>query len=172
MVGLGDLPGGSFGSYSQAVSADGSTVVGFGNSVSGGEAFRWTFAEGMVGLGDFPGGSSFSVGNDVSADGSIVVGRGQSASGSTAFIWDETNGMRNLADVLANEFGLDLTGWDLREATGISDDGRTIVGYGFNPNDDLEAWVAVVPEPCSFVLAAFAFVSVCVVALRRRHNSH
>ena len=49
--GLGDLPGGLFNSQAYDVSADGSVVVGQGNSASGGEAFRWTSA-GMVGLGE------------------------------------------------------------------------------------------------------------------------
>jgi probable HAF family extracellular repeat protein len=38
------------------VSADGSVVVGYGNSDSGFQAFRWTEDAGMVGLGDLPGG--------------------------------------------------------------------------------------------------------------------
>ena len=53
---LGDLPGVNFLSDAQAVSADGSVVVG--GSSSGGtlEAFRWTEGGGMVGLGLLPGG--------------------------------------------------------------------------------------------------------------------
>ena len=42
MVGLGDLPGGSFHSAGYGVSADGATVVGHSQSASGAEAFRWT----------------------------------------------------------------------------------------------------------------------------------
>jgi hypothetical protein len=40
--------------------------------------------------------------------------------------------------------GLDLTGWTLKIAHGISDDGRVIVGEGNNPNGDTEAWIAVI----------------------------
>src|SRR5262245_39101254 len=48
---LGDLPGGSFDSRANAVSADGSVVVGFGDNAAGyQDAFRWTAAAGMVGL--------------------------------------------------------------------------------------------------------------------------
>src|SRR5215208_1276755 len=86
--GLGDLPGGTFQSYANAVSDDGSTVVGFSSSASssasGWEAFRWTSGGGMVGLGDLPGGTSYSQGSDVSADGSVVVGYGNSDSGTEA----------------------------------------------------------------------------------------
>ena len=55
MVGLGDLPGGTFISPAHGVSSDGSVVVGFSNSALGQEAFRWTSGGGMVGLGDLPG---------------------------------------------------------------------------------------------------------------------
>ncbi len=72
----------------------------------------------------------------VSADGSVVVGTGEYAS-SRAFIWDQSHGMRNLKEVLENDYGLDLTGWTLTRATGISADGLTIVGYGNNG-----AWIA------------------------------
>jgi probable HAF family extracellular repeat protein len=57
-TGLGDLPGGSFISLANGVSADGSVVVGRGASASGNEASRWTSGTGMVGLGDLPGGAS------------------------------------------------------------------------------------------------------------------
>ena len=67
--GLGDLPGGGFGSNAFGVSADGSIVVGVGSSAAGNQAFRWTAAGGMVGLGDLPGGNFDSRANGVSADG-------------------------------------------------------------------------------------------------------
>lgn len=110
------------------------------------EAFRWTSSGGMVGLGDLPGGSFNSLAFGVSADGSVVVGRSLTASGFEAFIWDETNGMQRLADVLTDA-GLDLTGWTLEQATGVSADGKTLVGVGTNPSGDDEAWVASLQVP-------------------------
>ena len=50
---LGNLPGGN-GSVASAVSADGSTVVGYSTydfGLNGIEAFRWTSAGGMVSFG-------------------------------------------------------------------------------------------------------------------------
>ena len=148
MVGLGDLPGGIFDSVAYAVSGDGSVVVGQGVSASGDEAFRWKSTGGMVGLGDFPGGTFRSRAYGVSADGSVVVGYGEIDFGTSlrAFIWDALDGMRNLQDVLVNDYGLDLTGWTLRRAAGVSPDGLTIVGYGVNPSSDTEAWIATL-EP-------------------------
>ncbi len=39
----------------------------------------------------------------------------------------------NSKELLESEWGLDLTRWQLTHPLGISDDGRTIVGYGTNP---------------------------------------
>ena len=100
----------------------------------------------MVGLGDLPGGAFYSRAFGISADGSTVVGLGTTASGHEAFIWDAENGMREIHAVLTN-FGLDLTGWRLYEATGVSGNGRVIVGRGLNASGSSEAWIAVLPGP-------------------------
>ena len=146
MVGLGDLPGGAFSSHANGVSANGSTVVGISDSDSGTEAFLWTQEDGMVGLGDLPGGAFSSYANGVSANGSIVVGISSSDSVREAFIWDSTNGMRSLKEVLINEYGLDLTGWTLNAAYGVSGNGKRIVGVGKNPDGYDEAWIADIGE--------------------------
>ncbi|MGI9294501.1 MAG: thrombospondin type 3 repeat-containing protein [Pseudomonadales bacterium] len=145
MVGLGGLStSGSPTSFANAVSSDGTFVVGGSFSDQGPEAFLWSQANGMIGLGDLPGGNYSSEANDVSADGSIVVGRseGNSATGqSAAVIWDSANGMRDLKTLLQGE-GLNLGGWQLVEATGVSDDGTVIVGRGINTANQEEGWVA------------------------------
>ena len=69
------------------------------------------------------------------------------ASGLATFIWDATNGMRSLQDLLVNDLGLELTGWSLLEARGISADGRTIVGIGNNPAGNGEAWIVTIDGP-------------------------
>ncbi len=150
MQGLGVLTGGHL-SVALDVSANGETVVGFSDSDVGEQAFRWTPSGGMKGLGDGRY-KTFSVAFGVSADGGVVVGRFRSRWGDEAFIWDSTSGMRSLQDVLVVDYGLvdhglekDLLAgsWTLLEATGISDDGRVIVGYGLNPQGNTEAWRAV-----------------------------
>jgi len=103
----------------------------------------------MVGLGTLAGGSE-SAARAVSADGSVVVG--DSVGGAVpfrtveAFIWSESMGMRSVQSVLVDEFGLDLTGWSLTSAVGVSDDGLTLVGNGVNPDGSPEGWVAVLPS--------------------------
>lgn len=168
MIGLGDLPGGAEQSVALAVSADGQTVVGhsytYGNVP---EAFYWTEATGMVGLGDLPGGQVFSGASGVSGDGSIVVGISGISGGVTAFIWDALNGMRSLQDVLTLQYGFDLSGWDLEEVNGISEDGMTFIGSGTNPDGEYEAWIAHIPEPGSL----FLFLISGAYLVRRKRNN-
>ena len=129
----------------------------------GTEAFRWTAETGMLGLGVLSG-----TAHDVTADGTLIVGR---MSGSTEpFIWDASNGARNLQDVLARDFGLDLTGWVLRRVSAISDDGTVIVGEGVNPSGNSEAWMAIVPEPSTGGLAALGLLSLLRQVRRRLSN--
>jgi probable HAF family extracellular repeat protein len=166
MVGLGDLPGGSFWSNAQNVSADGSVVVGQSSGAYGYEAFRWTQGTGMIGLGSLPGGLFVSAATGVSADGSVIVGY---SVGGEVFVWNSTQGMRSLREILTNDYGLNLTGWTLTGTgtTRISADGLTIVGSGTNPSGNTEAWIArlnpqnnpSVPEPSSILgLGLFSLV--------------
>ncbi|MBU6413632.1 MAG: PEP-CTERM sorting domain-containing protein [Planctomycetes bacterium] len=141
-----------------AASADGSVIVGQSRSVAsgqGGEAFRWTADGGMQPLGDLPGGAFQSSAYACSADGNIIVGRasvqgncGPFGCGSVgqAFIWDAQNGMQNLTQILTFG-GIDLTGWRLEEARGVSANGRVIVGVGVNPQGLTEGWIADLGSP-------------------------
>jgi probable HAF family extracellular repeat protein len=126
-------PNGETNSRANAVSADGSVVVGQsdGASASGGfryQAFRWTPA-GMIGLGYLAPGMTFSDATDVSADGSVVVGTSAYASTSNAyqaFRWTRVGGMQALGD---------LPGGALTSgASAVSSDGSVIVGNSRSAN--------------------------------------
>lgn len=167
MVGLGCPYWRDCYSAAWAVSADGSVVVGHGHTFSGTEPFRWTSSGGMVTLGHLFG-EFVDYAGGVSADGSVVVGRGGVLYpgyefGFEAFIWDTTNGMREL-DVVLTDLGLDLAGWELREAWGVSADGRVVVGHGRNPSGQREAWIAALsaPEPSANLLAACALLTLAM----------
>lgn len=152
---LGDLSGGFSGGIAYAVNFDGSVIVGGSRSGESWpedeyEAFRWTAAGGMMPLGDLPTGDYSSEARAVSADGSIVVGLSSvhPSPRTAAFIWDATRGMRDLREVLINEYHLDLDGWELSTAQGISADGRTVVGRGRNPDGQPQAWIAHMVQNC------------------------
>jgi probable HAF family extracellular repeat protein len=168
MLGIGVIAGAETArSAARATSVDGSIIVGYSDTSLGlWEAFRWTQDGGMVGLGDLPGGTFESLAFGVSGDGSVVVGRGRTATGLSAFVWDPVNGIRELKTVL-EALGIDLTGWRLTAATAISTDGRAIVGYGTNPDGDVEGWIAMIPEPATGGLFGMGLV---VLAWLRRHT--
>jgi hypothetical protein len=136
-----------------AVSSDGSVVVGGldNHQTALFEAYRRTAESGTALLGTcLPNFHSRALA--VSGDGSIIVGYVQNNSGfdeQKAFIWDQGHGMRLLQDVLEEDYNFDLSGWKLEEAwaswkaTGISQDGSTIVGVALNAEGQREAWRAV-----------------------------
>jgi probable HAF family extracellular repeat protein len=109
-------------SHAYAMSADGSTIVGWTTSPHGYQAFRWTQAEGMVGLGFVRGRSdTFDDGSaayGVSADGSVIVGQsanGVYEEGGVPFRWTPATGMVPLTST----YGV---------AYGVTDDGSFVTG--------------------------------------------
>ncbi len=134
---LGDLPGGSFGSYPSGVSADGSTVVGYSVSGNGAEAFVWSAATGeMRPLGALPGEYYGSYATGVTADGSTVVGHSLSYNVQEAVTWTAATGeMRRLSGL--------PDGYMYGNATHVSADGSTIVGEIYSDNGyEVFVWTA------------------------------
>ena len=133
LTSLGFLPGGNT-SYAQGVSGDGSVVVGYSSHDFSGEdqAFRWTNGT-MKGLGFLQGGDQ-SYASAANADGSVVVGYGLNNNRMYRTVrWTRSGGMRAIDDLLIAA-GVNITDWQLNQATGVSADGTTIVGYGTDPN--------------------------------------
>ncbi len=152
IVSLGTLglEGGTAEAYSEAnaCSADGSIVVGVSAGTTDTMAFVWTSATGVMSpLGDFAGGAVDSNALACSADGRVIVGYGTSAAGQHAMIWTSRTGVQELQSKLTAA-GVNLAGWTLRQATGISSDGTMICGIGINPQGLSEAWIATLPLAC------------------------
>ena len=77
----------------------------------------------------------------ISADGkSILMNTGE---GPNRFpvICHGTGGGEALEAHLKYRYGIEITGWSLGAATGISPDGKTIIGQGTNPGGNQEAWI-------------------------------
>lgn len=138
---LPGLPDAVVASQASGISPDSSMIVGFLHQ----DAIKWTEREGIVSLGHFEG-AGWAHALDLSADGSLIVGYNSFDKGQVAFIWTQREGMQPLQDVLSDA-GVDLKGWALRYATGISDDGRTIVGWGHNPAGEPEAFIVRISQP-------------------------
>ena len=139
ITGLGFLPGGNI-SFATAVSPNGCVVVGTANDSSGYPAFRWDRQSGLVRLGHLPGKNTTHP-FGITYDGFVIVGSSfKNRNSGTAFIWDQKNGIRPLQNVLASDYGMEPAGWDLQAATGISYDGKVIVGWGKNPSGNQEAF--------------------------------
>ncbi|MCC7011657.1 MAG: hypothetical protein IT454_03760 [Planctomycetes bacterium] len=112
------FPGWGYQSRANGVSADGSVIVGKAN---GSRATRWSNGTGAY-LGSLdPSNPQFgsSEAYGVSPNGQYIVGN----SYYRAFLWDATNGMRSLGALGTPGFGNAGYAW------GVSDDGRTVVGW-------------------------------------------
>jgi len=122
---LGNISGGGFRTFPQAVSNDGQVVVGYGERIVAGRyqarAFRWTPSEGVQLIAPLPG-YDWSFAYDVSADGRVIVGESRSEEGGQAFRWTSAEGAVPLG------FLPGATEQFRSAAHGISADGSVIVG--------------------------------------------
>lgn len=105
---------GSTWASASAINADGTVIVGACDET----AARWVNGAAPTSLG-IPGSA-----RAVSANGSVIVG---TTSQGTAFIWQ---GTLSLLSETLTAAGANLTSWSLNEATGISGNGKVIVGTG------------------------------------------
>ncbi len=111
-------------------------------------AFRWTASLGMRDMGTTVG--PMSTAYDASADGLVIVGRSliTSSSGSErAFRWTSRRQVQDLRRELLDAGVRAVESWILISATGVSDDGTVVAGYGLNASRQWEPFRAVLPVP-------------------------
>jgi probable HAF family extracellular repeat protein len=145
---LGALPVLQSASVGKSVNNDGSVIVGasgVASATGSSHAFRWSPTEGMQDLGVLPGTTSSSA-SGVNGDGTVIVGTSFNwgTAESSAFLWTAAAGMIDLNTYLP-AYRVDLTGWQLTEATAVSPDGVVIVGNGIH-NGRVEGWIATLPH--------------------------
>jgi uncharacterized membrane protein len=151
-----------------SISRDGRIVAG----TQGLHALRWREGFGTQDLGTMPNAVALSV-TGMSGDGAVIVGSasvqppGQSTR-PVPFIWTEATGLMSFRTFLNNQ-GIDVGGWSFYELHEISEDGRTIVGFGVNPDSQFTGLIVTVnslPSPG----AAVVFAGAGLVGLNRRRR--
>lgn len=117
--------------YPNAVSADGSTIVGYGENAEGKlEAFRWTSKEGTAALGFLSSYTDASNAASVSGDGSMIVGISidEASQSGSAWFWTKGRGMQPIpmpVEVLGSN------------AIQITEDGKYVLGAYTTKTDEV-----------------------------------
>lgn len=131
----------------KAVSSDGAVIAGSVVNNSDSVPCLWVQGDGPR-LLDRVAGWNDSRTTAISGDGATVVGSGTGATSSGSFLWRQSLGAVDLRAYLAR-LGADLKGWGGLYPTGLSADGRTIVGSGTHAGHD-EVWVAHLAAPACY----------------------
>jgi probable HAF family extracellular repeat protein len=165
MVDLGTLPG-HIGSAALGTNINGSAIVGNSLSTSGFEAVIWRTFTGMQSLG-VPAGYIESSALGVDDAGNVAVGfvRQNNGGATQASMWTPATGMVDLNTYLP-AIGMNLTGWTLTRASGVSADGTTISGEGLY-NGEFRAWIIsglTIPAPGATIALGMG----ALVCTRRR----
>lgn len=130
-----------------SISADGAVVTGDCSPKHTAVAWRAGQPEELPNLVQFERAAGVSeAGTVIVGTSGMVVhtftgGKEQVVHQDSAVIWTQAEGIRKVEAVLVAA-GVDLGGWKLRSATGVSADGSVICGTGTNPDGKTEAWVA------------------------------
>lgn len=152
---LGTLAG-DVQSRANAISLDASTIVGTSESSAGIHAVRWTqgVLTELLPIDGVTGAEPLAL----SGNGEVIVGRATTSAGERAVMWEQGVPI-DLERYLAHA-GVDLTGWSLSAATGVSANGHQVVGFGVSPDGRIEAWTATVAPTPAAVWAGLSLLGV------------
>lgn len=146
-------PAGGINGEAQAVSADGNTIVG-GNYDFGSKAWIWRPNTGVLPLettapaSDAPASPAAYVALDVSDNGKVVVGFVRAGFDTRAWIWRRKQGRVIFLDDFIKQRGAIVPeGWSLSSAALVSADGKTVYGWGVNPDNAIEMFKVVLNSP-------------------------
>ena len=73
----------------------------------------------------------------------MVIGYTRLGFTNRAFIWKKDSGVRYLDEFLRHRGAVPADGWSLLSASVISGDGRTLYGWGINPDQLIEMFKVV-----------------------------
>lgn len=133
-----------------------------GTSGSPGRFVKWT--NGVAESLDLPAGVIRAKGSAVNEAGDVVVGSLFTQTGFYAAIWTPQHGTELLSAYLTRQ-GISVpAGYNLRDATEVSADGRVIAGYTGGGGSPVEGFVVYIPAPST----AWGFGAGLLAAMRRR----
>ncbi len=145
-------------SQSLAISGDGNVKAGWGYgspNPNNWVATWWGADDAVHSIPQFPG-QDWAEAHALNGDGSLIGGFTYLAPAySTKKAWvysAATDSVAWVSDFLT-QAGLNVSGWEFTNVTGISWDGRTLVGTGTYAGA-AHGWVARIPEPTSLLLLA------------------
>jgi len=140
------------------VSSDGSTLFGYGASVTSRDAWVWRRGEGLQPMKTVCEPCNGIL--DASFDASVVVGMGFP---SPAWYWDEVEGHKLINEAMRDKgVPLDLSIYDPSSVAYVSDDATVFVSDGIEGAAFWWAHIPAIPEPSTLSLLAIG-----LLALRR-----
>ena len=156
LVALNEIAGGETESAASVVSDNGSIAFGAARDPAGVLwAVRWLANNtaqklGPIAVTDVNGNPPLDafLPGDSSSNGTVMVGSRQDEFGfPEVILWRSAGGIQSLRRVVEDEYGISLRGWTPHAATGITPDGKTIVGYGYTPEYRVMAWKLHLGDP-------------------------
>lgn len=154
----------------KAMSRDGKVRGGW-SYYPGGGAYQqpavWVNSVTPAAIPFIPGGDGDNWGEvlALNGDGSVAGGysrfKGAVDGPNEALIWNADDGTQQYQGVLTGRFGLNLSGWMLRDISGMSSDASVVVGNGLH-DGQVEAWVvSLVADPLPSIAVQPEAVEVC-----------